>query len=196
MNVFGLHLAQIRENAVEARINKNSNTRQLRRRPGSGLTKALYPAAWLVIVLFLAWSGNLLVNIEAIWSEASDLHKLSSRFDTLVETWRDLNRPGNDVLENYEVAKQRAAFAVYEKNFDIAHEVVWEWTRGNSTLIPYLEALERQRVTHTGLAQEIFDLTEQRESLRLSDAPEELIREKETEAAKSMAVMDQSWPNG
>ena len=160
------------------------------------MKKALYPAAWLVLALFLGWSGNLLLNIEAIWSEARDLHKLNTRFDTLVETWRDLSRPGNDVLENYEVAKQRAAFTVYEENFQIAHEVVWEWTRGNPTLIPYLEALERQRVTLTGLAQEIFDLTDERELLRLSEAPEELIREKETEAAKRMAVMDQSFQNG
>jgi hypothetical protein len=63
--------------------------------------KALYPAAWLMIILFLGWSGNLLLNIQEIWSEASELHKLSSNFDTLIETWRDLNRPGNDVLENY-----------------------------------------------------------------------------------------------
>ena len=104
--------------------------------------KALYPAAWLMIILFLGWSGNLLLNIQEIWSEASELHKLSSNFDTLVETWRDLNRPGNDVLENYEVAKQRAAFEVYAKNFEVARDVVWAWTRDNRTLAPYLEALE------------------------------------------------------
>ena len=186
----------MRDDVVDAQTNKVSNTRQLRPRFGDNAKKALYPAAWLVIVLFLGWSGNLLLNIEAIWSEARDLHKLNIRFDTLVETWRDLSRPGNDVLENYEVAKQRAAFTVYEENFQIAHEVVWDWTRGNSTLVPYLEALERQRVTLTGLAEEIFDLTDERELLRISGAPEELIREKETEAAKRMAVMDQSFQDG
>jgi PAS domain S-box-containing protein len=158
--------------------------------------KALYPAAWLMIILFLGWSGNLLLNIQEIWSEASELHKLSSNFDTLIETWRDLNRPGNDVLENYEVAKQRAAFEVYAKNFEVARDVVWAWTRDNRTLAPYLEALEVERGTLTALAQEIFDLTDQRESLRLSRAPEESIREKETEAAKRMAVMDQTFQDG
>ncbi|MEA2078465.1 MAG: PAS domain S-box protein [Pseudomonadota bacterium] len=158
--------------------------------------KALYPAAWLMIILFLGWSGNLLLNIQAIWSEASDLHKLSSNIDTLVQTWRDLNRPGNDVLENYEVAKQRAAFEVYAENFEMARDVVWEWTRGNYTLLPILEALERERSTVTVLAQEIFNLTDQRESLRLSRAPEELIRQKETASAKRMAVMDQTFQNG
>ncbi|MEA2078781.1 MAG: PAS domain S-box protein [Pseudomonadota bacterium] len=158
--------------------------------------KALYPAAWLMIILFLGWSGNLLLNIQAIWTEASNLHKLSSNFDTLVQTWRDLNRPGNDVLENYEVAKQRAAFDVYAENFEIARDAIWEKTRGNRTLLPLLEALERERATVTGLAQDIFNLTDQRESLRLSRAPEESIRQKETEAAKRMAVMDQTFQNG
>jgi len=158
--------------------------------------KALYPAAWLMIILFLGWSGNLLLNIEALWSEASDLHKLSSNFDSLVETWRNLNRPGNDVLENYEVDKQRAAFEVYAENFEAASDVVWKLTHGNHTLTPLLEALEVERGTVTILAQEIFDLTEQRESLRLSDAPEEAIREKETEAAKRMAIMDQRFQEG
>jgi len=149
-----------------------------------------------VIILFLGWSGNLLLNIQAIWSEASDLHRLSSNFDTLVETWRDLVRPGNDVLENYEVAKQRAVFEVYAENFELARDVVSEWTRGNHTLLPFLEALERERATLTGLAQEIFNFTDQRESLRLSRAPEESIRQKETEAAKRMAIMDQTFQNG
>jgi len=158
--------------------------------------KALYPAAWLMIVLFLFWSGNLLLNIEALWSEASDLHNLSSNFETLFETWRDLSRPGNDVLENYEVAKQRAAFKVYAQKFETALDVIWKWTRGNLTLTPYLEALDAERRTLTALAQEIFDLTEQRETLRLSNAPEESIREKETEAARRMAVMDQRFQLG
>lgn len=158
--------------------------------------KFLYPAAWLMIILFLGWSGNLLLNIETIWSEASDLHKLSSDFDTLVETWRDLNRPGNDVLEKYEVDKQREVFDVYAKNFELACDVVRKRIRGNHALAPFLDSLERERATVTGLAQDIFTFTDQRESLRLSGAPEESIREKETEAANRMAVMDQAFQNG
>ena len=158
--------------------------------------KALYPAAWLMIILFLGWSGNLLLNIQEIWSEASDLHKLSSDLDTLVETWRNLNRPGNDVLENYEVIEQRAEFEVYTENYEIAREVVLEGIRGKHTLTLFHDALEREYANTIGLAQEIFSLTEQRESLRLSSGPEESIREKETEAANRMAIMDQSFQNG
>ena len=158
--------------------------------------KVLYPGAWLVIILFLGWSGNLLVNIQTLWSDASDLHKLSGNFDGLVDSWRDLNRPGNDVLEKYEVAKQRAAFDIYLENFEIACDAVSQRIRGNQTLTLFLDALERERGTLTGLAQDIFNLTEQRESLRLSGAPEESIREKETEAANRMAVMDQTFQDG
>ena len=149
-----------------------------------------------MIILFLGWSGNLLLNIETIWSEANDLHRLSGNFDALVETWRNLNRPGNDVLENYEVDKQRAAFDEYAEKFEAASDVVREWTRGNRVLTPLLDALEVERGIITVLAQEIFDFTEQRETLRLSMAPEEEIREKETEAAKRMAVMDQRFQDG
>ena len=158
--------------------------------------KALYPGAWLVIILFLGWSGNLLVNIQTIWSDASDLHKLSGNFDDLVDSWRNLNRPGNDVLEKYEVAEQRAAFDVYLENFEIACDAVSQRIRGNQTLTLFLDALERERGALTGLARDIFNLTEQRESLRLSGAPEESIREKETEAANRMAVMDQTFQDG
>ena len=158
--------------------------------------KALYPGAWLVIILFLGWSGNLLVNIQTLWSDASDLHKLSGNFDDLIDSWRDLNRPGNDVLEKYEVAEQRAAFDVYVENFEKACDAVSQRISGNQTLTLFLDALEREHGTLTGLARDIFNLTEQRESLRLSGAAEESIREKETEAANRMAVMDQTFQDG
>jgi two-component system sensor kinase FixL len=158
--------------------------------------KALYPAAWLMIILFLGWSSNLLLNIQEVWSETNELHKLSSNLDTMVETWRNLNKPGNDVLENYEVTKQRLAFEVYAENFETALDVVLESARDNRTLIPLLDALEREQITATALAKEIFSLTELRETLRLSGESEELIRQKETEAANRMALMDQSFHKG
>jgi hypothetical protein len=57
--------------------------------------KALYPGAWLVIILFLGWSGNLLVNIQTLWSDASDLHKLSGNFDDLVDSWKNMKSPNS-----------------------------------------------------------------------------------------------------
>ena len=61
--------------------------------------KLLYVAAWLVIIGFLVWSGNLLVKIQTMGSETGELHQLSLDLDYLAGAWRDLNRPGNDVLE-------------------------------------------------------------------------------------------------
>jgi len=75
--------------------------------------KLLYIAAWLVIIGFLVWSGNLLVRIQSIGSETTELHQLNLHLDSLAGAWRDLNRPGNDVLENYEVAQQRDALGLY-----------------------------------------------------------------------------------
>ena len=43
--------------------------------------KLLYVAAWLVIIGFLVWSGNLLLQIQSMGSETAQLHELSLKID-------------------------------------------------------------------------------------------------------------------
>ena len=153
-------------------------------------------AAWLMILVFLVWSGNLLLNIQSQWQKASELHGLNANLDNLANAWRDLSRPGNDVLENYEVALQRGAFEVYAHRYEAIREVVLQHVRPNSEQASFIRALDQERDTLSALAQEILDLAEQREQLRELQAPPESILEKETEASSKMARMDHAFQNG
>ena len=71
--------------------------------------KNIYVIAWLAIALFLGWSGNLLLMIQSHWTETNRLHRLHDDIENLAMALGDISRPGNDVLENYEVARNRAA---------------------------------------------------------------------------------------
>ncbi len=158
--------------------------------------KPLYFGAWLVIVGFLLWSGNLLVQIQSIGSRTGELHELSLRLDALAVAWRDLNRPGNDVLENYEVEEQRIAFAFYKRRYEASHDAVQHRVQADSGLATLIAGLEPFHDTLVGLAETVLDLSAQREALRLSQAQAELISEKETAAATAMARMDQAFQRG
>ena len=158
--------------------------------------KLLYVAAWLVIIGFLVWSGNLLVKIQTMGSETGELHQLSLDLDYLAGAWRDLNRPGNDVLENYEVEEQRNALAIYRQRYDAIHAALQQRVLGDNALAPLITGLEPTRDTLVDLAEQVLALTEQREALRLSQAQAELISEKETAAASAMARMDQTFQDG
>jgi hypothetical protein len=59
--------------------------------------KLLYVAAWVVIIGFLVWSGNLLVQVQSMGSETADLHQLGIHLDSLAGAWLDLNRSGNEL---------------------------------------------------------------------------------------------------
>jgi len=83
--------------------------------------KLLYVAAWVTILGFLVWSGNRLVDTQSMGAETAELHQLSLDLDSLAGAWRDLNRPGNDVLENFEVAAQRAALDRYKQLYHAIH---------------------------------------------------------------------------
>jgi PAS domain S-box-containing protein len=158
--------------------------------------KLLYVVAWLVIIGFLVWSGNLLLQIQSLGSETGQLHELNLHLDSLAGAWRDLNRPGNDVLENYEVSEQRAAFAFYEQRYAAVRDEVRREVEGDSRLAPLIAGLEPILASLVGHAEMIFDLCTQREALRLAQAQAELISEKETAAATAMAHMDQTFQTG
>ena len=158
--------------------------------------KFLYLVAWGVIIGFLLWSGNLLVQIQSIGSTTANLHQLSLQLDSLAGSWRDLNRPGNDVLENYEVEKQRTALGFYMQRFDSIHDTVMGRVRGESPLESLISDLLPFRDNLVNLALEILELSAQRESLRQGQAAAEAISEKETAAAAAMARMDQTFQDG
>ena len=158
--------------------------------------RLLYVAAWVLIIGFLVWSGKLVLRIQTIGHETSELHELILEFGHLASAWRDLNRPGNDVLENYQVEKQRAALAVYKHNYAVIHAAVQQRVQGDTTLAPLIAQLDPIGEVVSGLGDVILKLAEQREALRLAQAQVELISEKETAAATAMARMDHTAQTG
>jgi len=158
--------------------------------------KLLYITAWVLILGFLVWSGSLLVKIQSMGDETTELHQLSLQIDSLARAWRDLNRPGNDVLENYEVADQRAVFRSYKESYDTIQTAVQQRVQGDIKLAPVIAALQPIQDTLEEYAGQVFDLSDQREALRLAQAPAGLISEKETAAATAMARMDQMFQYG
>jgi PAS domain S-box-containing protein len=169
-------------------------------RPGAEAVKprmkGVYILAWLMIAVFLGWSGNLLWTIQTRWTETSRLHSWHDDLEMLASALRDLSRPGNDVLENYEVTRNRAAFEEYMRRYLIALDAVSGWARNDRELEPLIQGLERVQAALSGQAREILDLAGERERLRLAGAAPDLIRSKETEAASRMARMDQFFQNG
>jgi PAS domain S-box-containing protein len=158
--------------------------------------KSIYVAAWLTIALFLGWSGNLLLTIQSYWTQTSELHSRNKNLDSLTNAFRDLSRPGNDVLENYEVTRNRAALEEYTNRYQIARDVVQGWVHHDGQLEPFIQGLDREYAVLSGLGGEILALAGQRERLLQAGATHELVHAKETEAVTRMAQMDQSMQKG
>lgn len=158
--------------------------------------KLAYIAAWVLIIGFLMWSGNLLLKIQSMGSETAVLHQLGLDLDDLAGAWRDLNRPGNDVLENYEVKEQRNELVIYRQRYDAIHAVLQQRVQDDTVLAPLITRLKPARDNLVDLAEQVLALSEQREVLRLAQAQSELISEKETAAANTMARMDQTFQDG
>jgi PAS domain S-box-containing protein len=158
--------------------------------------KSIYVIAWLTIVLFLGWSGNLLMTIQDYWRQTSELHARIKNLDSLTTAFRDLSRPGNDVLEDYDVESNRAAFTDYSSRYRIARDVVERRVADDPELAPFIRELNREQVRLSALATQILDLAETRNRLRDAGAADDLVREKETEAVARMARMDQALQKG
>ena len=158
--------------------------------------KSIYVIAWLTIVLFLGWSGNLLLTIQDYWTQTSRLHGRNKNLDSLTNAFRDLSRPGNDVLENYDVEQNRASFEDYTSRYLLARNVVLGWMPEDPELEPFIRRVDHEQAVLSDLAREILDFAGERERLRVAGAPQELVRSKETEAVARMARMDQAMQTG
>jgi PAS domain S-box-containing protein len=158
--------------------------------------KSVYIIAWLMIAVFLGWSGNLLWTIQSHWMETNRLHLCHDALETLAIALGDLSRPGNDVLENYEVTRNRAAFEEYLGRYLSARHAMSVWTRDDKVLESLIQGVEREQAALAEQAREILDLAGERERLRLAGAAPDMVRSKETEAAARMARMDHAFQNG
>jgi hypothetical protein len=60
-----------------------------------------YGIAGLLILAFFVWTFNLLFSVQSNWAESNEVTAMDKDVHALFDPWRNLNRPGNDVLENY-----------------------------------------------------------------------------------------------
>ena len=155
-----------------------------------------YGASWLLILAFFAWTVDLLLNIQNDWAQSNEVAHVDRDVHALFNPWRNLNRPGNDVLENYEVDAQVQALAHYLDEYAQARA---RMDVHLSTTIPIAEfnaGIDDAAAIAEALASRVLQLAAEREALRLSGAAPEAIRNVETEAATTMARMDQAFQTG
>jgi PAS domain S-box-containing protein len=155
-----------------------------------------YGASWLLILAFFAWTVDLLLNIQNDWAQSSEVAHVDRDVHALFNPWRNLNRPGNDVLENYEVDAQVRALAHYLDEYARARA---RMDTHDSSTIPVEEfnaGIDDAAAIAEALASRVLQLAAERESLRLAGATPEAIRAVETEATTTMARMDQAFQVG
>jgi PAS domain S-box-containing protein len=155
-----------------------------------------YGVAGLLILAFFVWTFNLLFSIQNNWAESNDVTAMDKDVHALFDPWRNLNRPGNDVLENYEVAAQQRALGRYLQEYRLARSRLETHGRSQVDLSDYYRGMDAAAVEAESLARRVLDLAEERESLRLAGADPAQISAAETEAATTMARMDQAFQSG
>ena len=155
-----------------------------------------YGVAGLLILAFSVWTFNLLFSIQNNWAESNDVTAMDKDVHALFDPWRNLNRPGNDVLENYEVAVQQRALGRYLQEYRQARSRLDTHGKSQVDLSDNYRGMDAAAVEVETLARRVLDLAEERESLRLAGADPALISAAETEAATTMARMDQAFQSG
>jgi len=155
-----------------------------------------YVAAWLLILAFSVWTINLLFNVQNDWAQSNEITRVDQDVHGLLDPWRNLNRPGNDVLENYEVDAQNQALERYLGEYSEVR-VRLEAHRATHVLMSdFLAGMDEAAAAAEALASRVLQLATEREGLRLADAAPDSIRLMETEAATTMARMDQVFQGG
>ncbi|HSM32011.1 MAG TPA: PAS domain S-box protein [Woeseiaceae bacterium] len=155
-----------------------------------------YGVAGLLILAFFVWTFNLLFSIQNNWAESNDVTAMDKDVHALFDQWRNLNRPGNDVLENYEVAVQKKALTRYLQEYRQARSLLEFHDKARVDLSEYYRDMDAAALEVETLARRVLDLAEERESLRLAGADAVMISAAETEAATTMARMDQAFQSG
>ncbi|MGH8003559.1 MAG: PAS domain S-box protein, partial [Limisphaerales bacterium] len=104
-----------------------------------------------------------------------------------------LDRPANDVLENYQVEKERKLLSVYHRHYqNVRSEFATALSVGApaASTVSQLDSTVGRLLTE---AERTLDAAQERERLRRAGAAEKKIREMETLAGASMARMDKHF---
>jgi PAS domain S-box-containing protein len=155
-----------------------------------------YSVSWLFILAFFAWTVNLLLNVQNDWAQSNEITRIDQDVHALFNPWRNLNRPGNDVLENYEVDVNQEALERYLQEYRVARAAMDAHDGTELSVLQFKTGMDETAVQAEQLARRVLELAGEREALRLSGAEPDEIRSVETEAATTMARMDQAFQSG
>jgi PAS domain S-box-containing protein len=155
-----------------------------------------YGISWLFILAFFAWTINLLLNIQNDWAQSNEITRVDQDVHALFNPWRNLNRPGNDVLENYEVEANKVALERYLTEYQAARAAMDAHGDAELSVSEFNAGMDESAAQAEQLARRVLELAGEREALRLSGAEPDEIRAVETEAATTMARMDQAFQSG
>ena len=155
-----------------------------------------YGIAWLFILAFFAWTANLLLNVQDHWAQSNEITRIDQDVHAMFNPWRNLNRPGNDVLENYEVRAQQQALEGYLREYAAARAAMDAHDETKLAVHEFKRSMDVSARTAEQLAWRVLGLAGEREALRLAGAAPDAIRAVETEAATTMARMDQAFQSG
>ncbi|HXF49700.1 MAG TPA: response regulator [Verrucomicrobiae bacterium] len=144
----------------------------------------------LAVLIFGIWAINVISSGLEIHSDREDLNQALQMESRLRDALLQLNRPANDVLENYQVEKERKLLAAYHRHYQNARS---EFVAALSNEVPAAVIISQLDSSVTRLleeAEKTLDAAARRERLRKGGAAERKIREMETLAGASMARMD------
>jgi PAS domain S-box-containing protein len=156
----------------------------------------VYGISWLFILAFFVWTVNLLINIQNDWAQSNEITRIDQDVHALFNPWRNLNRPGNDVLEIYEVEAQQLALERYLQEYRVARAAMDTHGDAELSVSEFNAGMDESAEQAEQLARRVLELAGEREALRLSGAGPDEIRAVETEAATTMARMDQAFQSG
>ncbi|MCI0330904.1 MAG: response regulator [candidate division Zixibacteria bacterium] len=168
----------------------------------SGYQQPLPPESrkgWLVVfsalavLIFGIWAIDVVSAGLDIHSARENLNQALQMEDRLLDALRNLDRPAHDVLESYQVSKQRKLLTVYRQHFqNIRSEFVAALSM-DAPMTLTVSRLDSIVVRLLAEAERTLDAAEMRERLRRAGAGEKKVREMETLAGSSMARMGQHF---
>ena len=155
-----------------------------------------YALAGLLILAFFVWTFNVVFSIQSNWAESNDVTAMDKDVHALFDPWRNLNRPGNDVLENYEVDAQITMLGRHLQEYRQARGRLDMHGSSRLDLGKFYSGMDAAALEVETLARRVLELAQQREALRRAGAEPALVSAAETEAATTMARMDQAFQSG
>ncbi len=147
----------------------------------------------LAVLIFGIWAINVVSASLEIHSDREDLNQAIQMENRLRDALLQLNHPANDVLENYQVEKERKLLSAYHRHYQNVRNEYAAALSAEAPAAASVGQLDSIVERFLAEAERILDAAEKRERLKRDRASERKIREMETLAGASMARMNKHF---